>query len=221
MQRRVTRIWIFAFASTLAVLGCRYRLPQNSHVAGPNTIYVVRRMWHIDIGFSADQLQPPLLSVRTQFPSARYLEFGFGDRRYLMSQHHGAGSLLAALWPGRGLILMTALSATPQQAFGPDHVIELRATDAQLRRIQQFIWQSMTADRDTRSVAPLATGPYDGSVFYAALPRYSGLYTCNTWAAESLRSGPLPIRSTGVELAGQLWSQTRHLEAIQASGTDP
>jgi hypothetical protein len=221
MQRPATRIWICAFASTWALLGCRDRLPQRPDLPeSTHTVYVVRRTWHIDIGFSAAELQTPLASVRTQFPSAQYLEFGFGDRHYLMSSHHGPGALMAALWPGPGLILMTALRAPPQQAFGADNVIELQVTARQLQQIQQFIWHSMTAVPETARVDPVASGPYPGSVFYAALPRYSALHTCNTWAAESLQSAQLPIRSTGVEFAGQLWSQTRHLQRSEANGTD-
>ena len=42
-------------------------------------IYVVRRGWHMDIGFAAADLQPPLNDVIGQFPGVRYLFFGFGD----------------------------------------------------------------------------------------------------------------------------------------------
>lgn len=219
MQRRATRIWIFAFASTLAALGCSDRPRPTLPEQGTHRVLVVRRSWHIDVGFSAAELLPPLASVLAEFPSAQYLEFGFGDRHYLMSPHHGPGTLLAALWPGPGLVLMTALRAPPQQAFGAGNVIELRVTGRQLQQIQQFIWQSMTGDRSAARVSPVASGPYAGSLFYAALPRYSALHTCNHWAAESLQSGQLPIRSTAVEFAGQLWSQTQRLQAIQASDT--
>ena len=219
MPRRATRFWIFAFASTWAVLGCIDR-PQYPREPGTYPVFVVRRSWHIDIGFPAAELQRPLASVRSEFPSAQYLEFGFGDRHYLMSPHRGPGTLLAAVWPGRALILMTALTAPPQQAFGAANVIELRVTGRQLQQIQQFIWQSMTDDPGATRVSAVASGPYAGSLFYPALPRYSGVHTCNTWAAESLQSARLPIHSTGVEFAGQLWSQTRRLQALQASGTD-
>jgi hypothetical protein len=35
-----------------------------------------------------------------------------------MSKHHGAPDLFAALWSGKGLILMTGLPAAPAAAFG-------------------------------------------------------------------------------------------------------
>jgi uncharacterized protein (TIGR02117 family) len=205
------------FFLALALLGCRVPAPQRLSAEANERVYIVRRSWHIDVGFAVAELQPPLASLRAAYPSARYLEFGFGDRHYLMTRHAGAGTLLSALWPGPGLILMTALNASPQQAFGADNVLELRVSARQSEELQQFIWHTMTSDQDR--VTAVAPGPYDGSAFYPAIPKYSALHTCNTWAAESLHSAQLPIRSTGVEFAGQLWSQARRLQRMQASGT--
>jgi hypothetical protein len=66
--------------------------PQDSAV-----IYVARRGWHVDIGFAAADLQPPLKSLMDEFPGAQYLFFGFGDRHYLLAKNRGAPVLLAAL----------------------------------------------------------------------------------------------------------------------------
>jgi uncharacterized protein (TIGR02117 family) len=217
MQRPLPRIWILAALSAIALSACRDRPPQRPNADATGVLYVVRRSWHIDIGFAAADLQLPLASLRNEFPSAAYVEFGFGDRHYLMNQHHGAGNLLAALWPGAGLILMTALTGTPQQAFGTGNVLELRVTPAQSAQVQNFIWHTLTSDRS--EVKPLAPGPYDGSAFYAAIPKYSALHTCNTWAAQTLQSADLPIHSAGVEFAGQLWSQARRLPHTRASDT--
>lgn len=182
-----------------------------------STIFVVRRTWHIDIGFATADLQPPLRSLLSEFPPASYLEFGFGDRHYLMTRDHGTATLLRALWPGPGLILMTALKATPQKAFGPANVIELRLSPKRSLDLQMFVWRSMT--RADPPLKPVANGPYPGSVFYAATPRYSGLHTCNTWAAEGLKSAGLPVHSTGVEFAGQVWSQVARIARL--GPTDP
>jgi hypothetical protein len=180
--------------------------------AKPAVIYVARRSWHIDIGFAAADLQPPLDAVAAQFPGVRYLFFGFGDRHYLLAKDRNAPVLLAALWPGRGMILATALASSPQNAFGAAHVIALSVTQKQARDTQAFVSHSLE-----NGVTPYATGPYEGSVFFAATPRYSAFHTCNTWAAESLRAAALPIHSAGVIFAGQLWSQVRRLEKKQSA----
>ena len=186
-----------------------------------NLIYVVRRGWHIDVGFAAADIQPPLNSVAAQFPGVRYLFFGFGDRRYLLTKNRNAPVLLGALWPGRGLILATALGSPPQEAFGATHVIALVISREQSRRAQEFIRRTLdqpsTEDPEKSVMAPYAPGPYEGSLYFAATPRYSAFHTCNTWAAQSLATAALPIRSSGVLFAGQLWSQVRRLEKEQAT----
>jgi hypothetical protein len=172
-------------------------------------IYVARRGWHIDIGFAQADLQPPLDSLAAEFPGVRYLFFGFGDQQYLAAKNHNAPVLLAALWPGRGMVLITGLSTPPQEAFGAAHVAALTVTRKQLNDAQAFIWSSL--DRQA-GIHSSAHGPYDGSLYFAAAPRYSAFYTCNTWAAEALKAAALPIHSAGVVFAGQLWTQVRRVE---------
>jgi hypothetical protein len=205
------------------------------------TIYVVRRKWHIDVGFAASDLGPPLASAdgkepigsaddrkppgsadqrnplgsaddmrplafaRAEFPAANYMFFGFGDRHYLLAKHHNAPVLSGALWPGPALILLTALQGTPAAAFGDSHVIELQLSAPHARAVQSFIRGSIS------NLAPYAKGPYEGSLYFAASTRYSAFHTCNTWAAEALQAGDVPVRSRGVIFASQLWSPVRTL----------
>jgi Protein of unknown function (DUF2459) len=190
--------------------------------ANSAVIYVARRSWHIDIGFAAADLQPPLNAVAAQFPGVRYLFFGFGDRHYLLAKDRNAPVLLAALWPARGMILATALASSPQAAFGAAHVATLSLTDKQMRDIQAFVWRSVdkqSADQESggSGIKPYAAGPYEDSLYFAATPRYSAFHTCNTWAAESLRAAALPIHSAAVIFAGQLWTQVRRLEKKQSA----
>ena len=190
--------------------------PANSSDSSA-VIYVIKRKWHVDIGFAATDLQSPLASLRADFPAARYLVFGFGDRHYLLHQDHGLGGMLAALWPGPGLILATGLTATAQQAFGEDNVIEIPVTAAQARDAQDFVWNSLFIENG--AVAPLHAGPYDGSVYYSASQGYSAMHTCNTWAAEALRAANLPIHSVGVALSGQVWNQAQRIGQQRDAGS--
>jgi len=175
------------------------------------TVYVARRKWHIDVGFAAADLGP-LAPVSAEFPAATYLFFGFGDRHYLLAKNHNAPVLLGALWPGPALILLTTLLGPPAQAFGESQVVELELPTARVRAIQSFI-RSSIADP-----APYAKGPYAGSLYYAARQRYSALHTCNTWVAEALRAGEVPVRARGVLFASQLWPQVRKRSAPTLGG---
>jgi hypothetical protein len=184
--------------------------------SGPTTvIYVIKRKWHVDIGFATADLQPPLALLRADFPADRYLLFGFGDRHYLLDQDRGFGGMLAALWPGPGLMLATGLATTMQAAFGEDNVTEIPVTATQARAAQAFVWRSLAAENG--GVAALRAGPYDGSLYYAASPRYSAIHTCNTWAAEALQAADLPVHSFGIALSGGLWMQVRRIGARQGA----
>jgi Protein of unknown function (DUF2459) len=177
---------------------------------GTATAIVVRRGWHIDIGFAVTDLELPLCSIAANLPAATFIFFGFGDMHYLMSKHHGSSTLSAALWPGAGIMLVTGLAATPQQGFGPSHVVELNVTALESRQLQSFIWNSFAISEGR--AAPYHPGPYEDSFYYLALPHYSALHTCNTWAARALHAAGLPIRSSAVWFAGQLWGQVRRLQ---------
>jgi hypothetical protein len=183
----------------------------------PTTLYLVRRRWHIDVGFDTAGLRAPLAEVLRGLPGSRYALFGFGDRHYLLAKHPGAPELLGALWPGAGLILVTALSDSPQEAFGAAEVIELPLSAEHSRALQAFLWSSLARSAPGATMAPYAAGPYDASAYFAAVPRYSALHTCITWAAEAMRAGGFPIRSRLTLVAGQLWRQALKLRRATAA----
>jgi len=172
-------------------------------------VFVIRRGWHTDLGFAMGTLQGALTHVGDRFPEARFVAFGFGDRRYLQSAHRGPATLLQALWPGAAVILVTALNDTPEAAFGTAHVRRLEIPTARSLEIQGFIARSLAESANGPSW--ISAGPYAGSAYAVATPRYSGIYTCNTWTADALRAGHLPIHVAGTLFAGQLWSQVAHL----------
>ena len=71
-----------------ALPGCtltRTPAPGRSRAEPATTVYVVRRKWHIDVGFAAADLGP-LAFVSAEFPGAKYVFFGFGDRHYLLAK---------------------------------------------------------------------------------------------------------------------------------------
>lgn len=173
-------------------------------------VIVVRRGWHIDVGFAVTDLDPPLRSIASDLPTARFILFGFGDMHYLMSRTHNAATMAAALWPGRGIMLVTGLEDTPQRGFGADHVIELDLADDEAHALQDFVWNSFVTGAGAAQI--YRSGPYENSLYFMAIRHYSALHTCNTWAAETLEAARLHVHSTGVLFAGQVWSQVRRLQ---------
>ena len=213
LNRSKSVLWMVAIMVATAAAGCG-TLPRHPPAAPTEAtgrpsivIYVVRRRWHTDIGFRATDLRSRLAGLLPRLPGAGYLLFGFGDRHYLMHQGGSMGSLLGALLPGAGVVLVTGLPATPGQSFGADAVHSVTVTAGQARALEDFVWTTLARDDD--GPEQLGSGPYAGSLYYAATVRYSGLHTCNTWTAEALMAAGLPIHSFGVEFSGQVWRQLR------------
>jgi Protein of unknown function (DUF2459) len=210
----VRRGWLLLCLASLA--GCSV-LPPAEPISGsdrlenPVAVYVARRKWHIDVGFAAADLDPPLAPINAEFATARYLFFGFGDRHYLLTKSKNAPLLLRALWPGPALLLVTAIDGTPAAAFGQSQVIRIELSAAQAHALQSFIRTSMVGT----DLTALAPGPYPESAFYAAAQQYWALHTCNTWVAEALRAADQPVHSRGVVFASQLWIQVRRLAQLQ------
>ena len=196
--------------------------PANQHQAAePSTsVYVLRRGRHTDLILPVGSLHGPLSAVAADFPGARYLTFGFGDRQYVLALHKNLAHVLLAPFPGAGLLLVTGLQAAPSDVYGSEHLIALPVRQEQVDAIGRFVWDSLQQD-EKGAVLPYLPGKYPGNVYYPSSKTYYGLYTCNTWTAEGLKSGGLPVSTFGVLLAGQVWDQVQAIAANEAkAGTD-
>jgi hypothetical protein len=91
-------------------------------------------------------------------------------------------------------------------------VLELALPTAGLDPLSNHIWAAFEKSGDG-TPRRLAAGHAPGSVFYVATGTYSATYTCNTWTAEALRAGGIPVTSAGVVFAGQVTDQLRSLGA--------
>lgn len=205
------RFLLAAVVLMLAACGAPPPLPDPGadEAAGPPArIYVLRRGWHTDVVLPVDALRPPLAAITADFPGARYLVFGFGDRHYVLATHKDAGELLLAPLPGAGLILVTGLQQPPAAEFGADRVAPIAISQSQSDAIAGFIWGSLEHD-PAGDARPYLAGRYAGNLYYASSERYSGLFTCNTWTARGLRAGGIKVGSFGVLFAGQVWRQAR------------
>lgn len=172
------------------------------------TIYVIGRGWHTDIGVAAARVPGELESLRQLFPGTTTCTFGFGARAWLLDTRKGLDDVVQALLPAPGAILVTALRTSPTEAFGADHVVTLAVTEAGFDRLLRFLAASFQLDRNG---APrlLTSGPYMGSAFYAASPTYDAVHTCNTWTAEALHTAGVPVSTAGVLFASQVMAQAR------------
>jgi uncharacterized protein (TIGR02117 family) len=194
--------------------------PAAAATAQRMPVYVIRRGWHVDVGIAVTDMQPQLEPVAAAFPDSKYLLFGFGERSYLL--HGGVGYMVAALFPGAALVMVTSVHAEhPENVFGEANVARFALTPQQMSDLQTYIRHTFAeSDGVVVPVAP-ASGPATGASYYESAQRYSALHTCNTWAAEALQSARLSLDSSGVEFSSQLWHQVQHLESQRAATSSP
>jgi uncharacterized protein (TIGR02117 family) len=217
-RMKARRAWLPGMIrlACLMLAACAAPAPPPDLTSEPKTetIFLIERGWHTDIGLQATQIANRLNPLRVTFPGVDTLLIGFGERAYLLHRDHNFADMVAALVPGPGALLVTALRGTPQTAFPPDDVVVLNVSVRGLARLTTFIAESFET---TLGGTPreIADGPYPGSLFYASTRTYSAGYTCNTWTAEALQSAGLPVNATGVLFAGEVADQARRIAQAQ------
>lgn len=215
MHERFRRLLPWLLTVLLALAACAAPdLPLPAASPRTETIFVIGRGWHTDIGLPAAATQGALAPVAARFPGLRVLSVGFGERAYVLSHDTGPFGMLRALLPSESALLATGLSDTPQAAFGAAHVVALRVSAAGLARLQARIGDEIERDAAGLPVG-LGEGPYPGSLFYAARGTYDAFNTCNSWTAAMLRVAGLDVPTLGVVFAGQVMGPARRLAARQ------
>ena len=200
--------WLCGFA--LLLCGCAASPPVAPPRPVVTDIAVVERGWHTEVCVRAEDADTWIIALASGFDGARFLCFGFGERQYLVRGDHGVLSMLSAMLPSQAAVLMTALRDTPAAAFDPGNVVLIGITRSGLSGLRLFLRRTTQVEGASR---PLRLGEADpGSVFFAATGIYDGLYTCNTWTADALRSAGLPV-SNAVLFAGGVMRQARRLAA--------
>ena len=196
-------------------MGCAAGLAACSAVRAPrptdtgrraHAVRLVARGWHTDVGLPAERLPASLLALALDFLGASHFLFGFGERAYWTRPDPGSMDALAALVPGPGVVLVTALRVPPEAAFAAEDVVLLPVTEVGLDRLAVHLAAEL---REGGEVRRLAEGPYPGSRFYATSRRYGAAYTCNTWTADALQVAGTGVAASGVLFAGQLMERAR------------
>ncbi|HEX7382091.1 MAG TPA: DUF2459 domain-containing protein [Nevskiaceae bacterium] len=209
-------LWTSLMIAALAtVSGCASSAVESPHAmpapqAASVTVFVLSNGFHSQLVLPSVALSGPLTAFREEFPTARWLAFGWGERSFFMAPHPGIGTALRAMFPAASALLVTGLTHAPTPGAG-EQALPLRVSRVGLQGISAYLWSYVKAS--TQGVPlRLADGPQPDSTFYASTGTYDLFHTCNTWTAAALHAGGLPIRSGGVITAGQLTRRVAQLD---------
>jgi len=174
------------------------------------TVRLVRHSWHLGLLLAAEDVPAPLAA---HFPGARYLEFGWGDRAYYMSQDDTAGlALRAALVPTDSVMHVAGFAAPLRPGTQlAEEVIEIGVSRAGVARMAASIWQDFELDPRGQPVV-LSPGLYGDSRFFASGRTYHLFRTSNSWSASKLHQAGFPIAPPFPLTAGDVAA------AVQAQG---
>jgi uncharacterized protein (TIGR02117 family) len=176
------------------------------------TVFIVHNDWHAAIVLSKGDISLDALPELSDFPSAKFIEFSWGDQDYFPDPNSGFWAALRAGFWSRGSVLhLVGFSADIAQFYGGAEIFELRLAPAAHRQLIGFISQSF-ARSNSHNRAQASPGLFAYSRFYPSTTKFSALRTCNTWIAEALAAAGIPISPGSVLTAGSLASQLADLD---------
>lgn len=203
-------IWVF-------LAGCAHRTHSQDdwrcakEDAPCPVIFVVHDSWHAALVLRKADLPIEALPETGDFPSARFVEFSWGDQDYFPNPESGFfAALRAAFWSGGSVLHLVGVDDEVRRFYPKAEVVELSLSRGAYDRLIGFLAGSFRrAPADRR--APPRPGLYAYSRFYPSTHDFSALNTCNTWVAKGLAGAGLPISTAGILSAGQLGDQLASL----------
>ena len=177
-------------------------------------VYIIGHGWHAGIAIETAYIAPWLPS-HTAMPSAKYLKFGWGDRRFYTDPDAGKFLMfIAATLPTESVLHVVGMDRPPQDYFIASDIIKVQVSEAGAREMAKFISARFKKDADG-NIQPIANGLYSNSLFFAANGRYYLPKTSNTWTARALRKTGYPINpATAMHSSGVLRQVKKDGEVI-------
>ena len=175
----------------------------------PAEIGVLIATWHSGIVLPRAELGP--LASLLGHPRAKYLGFGWGNRRFYMATHPGPGDAIAALFRSPSALFVQEV-ATPADLSTSDARVQWLCADRdEVWRVVSYIEGSLS--RPGGKPIDLGPGPLSQSRFYSSVAHYSAVHTCNTWTVAALQYAGLSVRAGGVIFASQARRRIQELRA--------
>ncbi|WP_426492386.1 DUF2459 domain-containing protein [Hymenobacter sp. 102] len=178
-------------------------MPRNRQfrqTPGGVQIYVVSNGFHTDVVLPLREpqtghnwlqiLDQPALTA--QFGRYRYAAFGWGNQGFYLGSMNGhfpgPRAIAGAVFPSKTLMHVDFYRAAPDSGR---HVVPLRISAEQYRRLTAYVQQGFRADSLGRPQLRQPTGYSPEDFFFLGTGHYHALRTCNDWTSRGLHRAGL------------------------------
>ncbi|MFD2177700.1 TIGR02117 family protein [Veronia pacifica] len=181
---------------------------------GKNKVFVVSHGWHTGFVVPSTSIIQYVPELKSRFPSAPYIELGWGDKGFYQAQEITTKITLQAIFlPTDSVVHAVAVPSENIAAyFSNSDVRELKLTNAELSNLGQFISGSFA--RNNGLVLAQKNGIYGDSQFYKGVGSYYLMNTCNKWTAKGLQSMGLDISPMFKLTSGSVMGYLEDLAAL-------
>jgi uncharacterized protein (TIGR02117 family) len=172
------------------------------------TVYIAQEEWHTGIILKVDQLPEKIFPEVSNYAGYNYVDIGWGDRDYYMSNRNTVSlALNALLHPTPSVLLVLPYRNHPRNIYGEhSNVIRLELNEHQFYDLCHFMADSFIRDENGY---PVST---DVPNFYLSKRKYHLFRTCNTWVAMALKRAGLKVKTFPVIMEWQLFAQLDKLQ---------
>lgn len=178
-----------------------------------NTVSVISNGWHTAIIAPRSRIVATgLLPEAADYPSAQFLEFGWGDRVYYTApETRISNTLRAALIETPAVMHVVGHKRAPRPAGSRPNfeVVDVALTDSGFWNLVRAIAGEFERPDGVRA-KPVLPGLYPDSYFYPARGTFHLFNTCNTWTARMLRAGGVKLSPSGISTADALMARLRN-----------
>ena len=172
------------------------------------SVFVVGHGYHTGLIVRARDL-PDAWPARGDFPSAEFLELGWGARDYYPLDDPALWRGFRALFtPSASTVNVVPREGSLARALRDSEVVELRVSDEGYARMLEYVRRSYTLDPDGRAVI-VPSGARQEGRFYESPLVFHAFSNCNSWTARALEASGLPVDPRMALTAGLLLRQVR------------
>ena len=173
------------------------------------SVYLVSHGWHTGIVLRSADIPRAIWPEVDDFPGAKYLEVGWGDRDYYQAREPGVWlTLKAALWPTPSVLHIVGFNDAVGSYFPTSDIIRVELSACGFERLCGYIHDSYARDAAGQTIR-LGPSLYGDGRFYLSREKFHLFNTCNVWTARGLRAAGLPVTPFLSITTGQVMSQAQ------------